>query len=269
MAAPRRTDNQERFSAATADSFVSYESPLKVRALGVRGQSTKKAISRPKLSKESPSQKKSHSRSMSGIIGPEARRGLGMKGTLGAPADEETNHTSPSSDDIDSDIPDELQVILSGQSEGETRNFGTTDNDTLSFHTEENLHSNDLVFKVTAPSPSPYAHYHEHDDHHEHDADVDDAGSSEDTGVFSMSDDHTGKRSFDFTGEINKLAQAGNRESFVDQLEQAFKTPAAVKILGAKTSTTPQAFSRIDEETPVPGRLNSFLAVQTTDTVRG
>ena len=59
-------------------------------------------------------------------IAPEARRGLGLTGTMGS-------LTEPSIDpeDPDSDIPDELQVIIAGQSDDESiRNL----NDTLSFH---------------------------------------------------------------------------------------------------------------------------------------
>lgn len=37
--------------------------------------------------------------------------------------------------------------------------------------------------------------------------------------------DDTGKKSFDFTREINRLNQGGVRESFVEQLEAAFRVP--------------------------------------------
>ena len=41
--------------------------------------------------------------------------------------------------------------------------------------------------------------------------------------------DDTGKQSFDFTREINRLNQGGARESFVEQLEAAFRVPDELK----------------------------------------
>ena len=37
-----------------------------------------------------------------------------------------------------------------------------------------------------------------------------------------MREDDTGKKSFDFTGELNRLNQGGVGLSFVEQLEEAF-----------------------------------------------
>lgn len=163
------------------------------------------------------------------FIASEARKSLGLTGTLGGSAS-----TEPCVDpeDPDSDIPDELQVIIAGQSDDEsTRNF----DDTLSFH------------RTSAPS-SPVEPAHEDlpvvalpvdtqdeteaqpifraqlIDEEANQADLDDSGNV-------SSDDDTNK-SFDFTGELKKLNESGasDRRSFVEQLENAFRTPARIDL---------------------------------------
>ena len=156
-------------------------------------------------------------------LSPEAKMGLGMAGTLGG----SLGSLGEVGDDPDSDIPDELQVILSGQEDGDTDCF----DDTLSFRP-------DIASK---PPPSPglppasplptlepsflepespiapvfHAQLIDDDDNH---TDIDGSDSS---------DDDT-KKSFDFTGELRALNESGasERRSFVEQLENAFRTPA-------------------------------------------
>ena len=56
-------------------------------------------------------------------------------------------------------------------------------------------------------------------------ADIDDGGNG-------SSDDDTTSKSFDFTGELQRLNESGasDRRSFVEQLENAFRTPAPVDL---------------------------------------
>ena len=54
--------------------------------------------------------------------------------------------------------------------------------------------------------------------------DKEDASDPSDTDQTDMTD-HTGKASFDFTKELNRLNEGGAHQSFVEQLENALKTP--------------------------------------------
>ncbi|KAL4064764.1 hypothetical protein V8B97DRAFT_2010772 [Scleroderma yunnanense] len=155
-------------------------------------------------------------------IPPEARRNLGLTGTMGgsigSTADQEFDASDP-----DSDIPDELQVILS--------NSDQEVDDTLSFDPKL-LHlplpSPGLPPEVPLPIPRDpvpempvfRANVIDEDDRH---ADIEEAAIS--------SEDDT-KKSFDFTGEIKKLNESGasHRRSFVEQLEHAFRTPAKIDL---------------------------------------
>ncbi|KAH9913689.1 uncharacterized protein BXZ73DRAFT_81864 [Epithele typhae] len=159
----------------------------------------------------------------------ETRKVLGMGGTLGG-------STEPSVDpeDPDSDIPDELQVILSGQSdeEGATRPLTPFD-DTLSFRPPPSPGSPP---KSALPTPdvSVYASNEEARipvfqlfDPQAKRAELDDGERS----PTSASEDDT-KKSFDFTGELRKLNESGgsDRASFVEQVEEAFKTPGRIQL---------------------------------------
>ncbi|CAL1710495.1 unnamed protein product [Somion occarium] len=163
-------------------------------------------------------------------LAPEAKKVLGLTGTLGGSAS-----TEPPVDpeDPDSDIPDELQVIIAGQSDEEfTRNF----DDTVSFHRispppspAESSRSIELppvvvttAMTAVASVPVFRAQVVDEEDNH---ADIDDAGNG------SSEEDDTNK-SFDFTGELQKLNESGasDRRSFVEQLENAFRTPARIDL---------------------------------------
>ncbi|KAG1723926.1 uncharacterized protein EDB91DRAFT_1171738, partial [Suillus paluster] len=151
-------------------------------------------------------------------IAPDARRNLGLAGTLGGSIGEQELDAS----DPDSDIPDELQIILSS-SDHEA-------DDTLSFHPNPTiahppLPSPGLPPEMPLPSPKAEVPVFRANviDEDEHQADIEEAGMS--------SEDDT-KKSFDFTGELQKLNESGgsDRLSFVEQLENAFRTPAKIDL---------------------------------------
>ncbi|KAJ7058075.1 hypothetical protein C8F01DRAFT_1149410 [Mycena amicta] len=155
-----------------------------------------------------------------------AKRVLGMAGTMGGSQASDYEEQELDASDPDSDIPNELQVILSA-----SRATSPVD-DTLSFFPPQSAANTSLPSPGLPPAdlpPPPPAPQLElpvfnlqliEDDGHQ--ADVDDGAlSEEDT-----------KRSFDFTGELQKLNESGasDRRSFVEQLENAFKTPAKIEL---------------------------------------
>jgi len=158
---------------------------------------------------------------------PEVRRSLGLTGTMGGSVGSIAEQDYDGSDP-DSDIPDELQVILSNSDqEGE---------DTISFDRQpahRPLPSPGLPPEMPLPmleNPSPKSSLAEIPvfratvvDEDEHHADIEETGT--------LSEDDT-KRSFDFTGELQKLNESGasDRRSFIEQLENAFRTPAKVDL---------------------------------------
>ncbi|KAF8580290.1 hypothetical protein K439DRAFT_1637168 [Ramaria rubella] len=206
----------------------------------------------------------------------DARRELGFKGTMGV-TDEEAVE-SFNEEDEDSDIPDELQVILSHSDDTNTSKIGhfpvDIGEDTLSYTapmnastalTTQNLPPSPglppaaplptpsstpsvvgvptmepsppapTFLPVLEPSPSPppvlspslapptfTVRAVSEDGANE--ADVDEPHTAS-----SSSEDDT-KQSFDFTGELKRLNESGgaHRRSFVEQLENAFKTPSKI-----------------------------------------
>ncbi|KAJ7772927.1 hypothetical protein DFH07DRAFT_913167 [Mycena maculata] len=162
----------------------------------------------------------------------ETKRVLGMGGTMGGSDASGYEVQELDASDPDSDIPNELQAILTA-----SRGNSPVD-DTLSFcppspvqNTTKRLPSPGLPPHAPLPvSPTPprlelpvfNVQLVEDDGHH---GDIDEGGlsSEEDT-----------KKSFDFTGELQKLNESGgsDRRSFVEQLENAFKTPAKIDLRG-------------------------------------
>ena len=152
---------------------------------------------------------------------PEIRRSLGLRGTMGGSIDSISEQDYDGSDP-DSDIPDELQAILStSDQEGE---------DTISFKRKPStglppelplpvLDSSSLRSSL-AEIPVFRATVMDEDEHH---VDVEEAGT--------LSEDDT-KKSFDFTGELRRLNESGasDRRSFIEQLENAFRTPAKIDL---------------------------------------
>ena len=168
-------------------------------------------------------------RRMGRSMTPEARKGLGLSGTLGGSTEPDVDPEDP-----DSDIPDELQVILSGQSDDEMSRPLTPFDDTLSFRP---LPSPGSPPKTSLPVPGAEVEENEQPDVPIFQAQLFDTDANQaelDDGEHcptSPSEDDT-KRSFDFTGELRKLNESGgsDRASFVEQLETAFKTPARIEL---------------------------------------
>jgi len=154
-------------------------------------------------------------------ISADAHWNLGIAGTLGGSVGAGELDAS----DPDSNIPNEPQVSLSSSDQGI--------DDTLSFDpnmmiARTSLPSPGRPPKMPLPSPKAstmtapvvYASVVNEDDDHAY---------VEDAGMFSEDDT---KKSFDFTGELQKLNESGgsHRLSFVEQLENAFRTPAAIDL---------------------------------------
>ena len=147
------------------------------------------------------------------------RRILGMSGTLGGGSDSSAYHPDAplDVDDEDSDVPGELREILK-EHENELRHERSMVEIPV-FRASLTDHS-DYPEKTTMdPSPSPFPSP---------------APSSHSLSLPSpttTSEDDT-KQSFDFTGELRKLNESGasDRRSFVEQLENAFRTPARVDL---------------------------------------
>ena len=135
--------------------------------------------------------------------------------------------------DPDSDVPDELRIILAGGSHSDRDSVG----DTLSFPNQEEVphqaftaspdsQSEELPVARSAASPFLDLPVFRASliDEDENQADLDEGGNT--------SEEDNTKKSFDFTGELKKLNESGgsDRRSFVEQLENAFKTPAKVDL---------------------------------------
>ncbi|KAJ3908042.1 hypothetical protein F5879DRAFT_794348 [Lentinula edodes] len=159
----------------------------------------------------------------------EARRQLGMKGTMGGSDVSAYAVDDLDTSDPDSDIPDELQVILANQS---PRTSVHSIEDHTSFRSLDSPDAPQDVSSLVDPESEfestggrevvdlPVFHLIDVDDNH---ADLDD--------MLDVDEDDT-KKSFDFTGELEKLNESGgsDRASFVEQLEKAFKTPAKIDL---------------------------------------
>ncbi|KAF8839757.1 hypothetical protein BDN67DRAFT_736710 [Paxillus ammoniavirescens] len=187
-------------------------------------------------------------------IPPEARRNLGLTGTMGGSIGSNAEQEYDASDP-DSDIPDELQVILSSSDQDDTMSLDpkavpspglppVTALPVPDSPSEKDSVVNIPVFRATLV---------DEDDHH---ADIEEAGA--------FSEDDT-KKSFDFTGELQKLNESGasDRLSFIEQLETAFRTPAKIDLrydigdfLSAEVPPVPKLPTLKDELSRVDG--NSF-----------
>ncbi|KAF8416855.1 hypothetical protein L210DRAFT_3511592 [Boletus edulis BED1] len=130
--------------------------------------------------------------------------------------------------DPNSDIPDELQVILSNSDqEGEDtisldRRSARPPLPSPGLPPETPLPVLDTTSTRSSLAELPVFHATviDEDEHH---ADVEEAGT--------LSEDDI-KRSFNFTGELQKLNESGasDRRSFIEQLENAFRTPAKIDL---------------------------------------
>ncbi|KAJ7620088.1 hypothetical protein FB45DRAFT_839417 [Roridomyces roridus] len=145
----------------------------------------------------------------------DAKRVLGMGGTMGGSDVSGYECEDLDASDPDSDIPDELQVILTA-----SRGASPVD-DTFSFRPPVNVESPGLPPDVPLPEVSPSPPILQLP-----------IFLIDDDGATSPTEDDTTNKSFDFTGELMKLNESGgsDRLSFVEQLENAFKTPAKIDL---------------------------------------
>ncbi|KAK0244974.1 hypothetical protein EDD85DRAFT_1348 [Armillaria nabsnona] len=193
-------------------------------------------------------------------LAPGARKMLGMKGTMGG-SDVSAYAEDVDASDPDSDIPDELQFILHGKrapivEAEETMDYdditesakGSGADDTMDYHDEGLSFINDrlgglsfvdeeMEVDVSAPPPVFRAQVIDEQEHH---AEL--GPSEEDT-----------NKSFDFTDEIKKLNESGDsdRHSFVEQLENAFRTPAKIDLRYDFAGPIKDGFLQVDIP-PVP-----------------
>ncbi|PPQ91217.1 hypothetical protein CVT25_001175 [Psilocybe cyanescens] len=165
-------------------------------------------------------------------ISRETRRVLGLSGTMGGSDvsmyhDEELDET-----DEDSDVPDELRCILAAGSDSAVGVEGAEGDGDESYVDDPDMDMEIGTVMEAArsrpalPSLSPSLPVFRaelvdaHDNHFDIDIDP------------SASEDDDTKKSFDFTGELARLNESGgsDRRSFVEQLENAFRTPAKVDL---------------------------------------
>ncbi|KAK7014020.1 hypothetical protein R3P38DRAFT_2720656 [Favolaschia claudopus] len=211
-----------------SSSSMSAEDPETLRARGLPTVFTRgHERNRSSLLPDAPPSAKSSQGSARMPLARESKRVLGMGGTMGG-----------------------SDVILASSSGGHS----PTD-DTMSFCPPEPLPSPGLppfaplpaVISTTTGTPPPMQlpvlNFELIDsDHHGY----------MDEGALSGSEEDT-KKSFDFTGELKKLNESGvsDRRSFVEQLENAFATPAKIDLRGLLCMDVPP---------PVPALPPTFKA---------
>ncbi|KAH9029382.1 hypothetical protein EDB84DRAFT_1439362 [Lactarius hengduanensis] len=154
------------------------------------------------------------------LMSSEARKNLGLAGTLGGSTSSRNPDLSLEPDNPDSDIPNELQDILTG---GNAERLDDSE-DTIVFPLAPFPHlppSPGLPPECPLPTPVMSQTCAARSGGSEGDDDEDESDSS------SLEENDT-KKSFDFTGELKKLSSSTgtHRHSFVEQLENAFRTPA-------------------------------------------
>jgi serine/arginine repetitive matrix protein 2 len=163
------------------------------------------------------------------LMSNEARKDLGLAGTLGGSTSSRNPDLSLESDNPNSDIPNELRDILTG---GNAERLDDLD-DTVYFSPAPLVQlppSPGLppecplptpVMSQTCAVPSGASVNSSHLIAEEGQDDNDESDLS------SLGENDT-KKSFDFTGELKKLSESTgtHRHSFVEQLENAFRTPA-------------------------------------------
>ena len=169
------------------------------------------------------------------LISHEARKDLGLAGTLGGSMSSRNPDSSLESDNPDYDIPNELQDILIG---GNAELLGDLEV-LIPFSPAPLVHlppSPGLPPESPLPTPVTSQIYavrsggpvnsaqliNEEGDNNAHESES------------SSLEENDTKRSFDFTGELKKLSESSgtHRHSFMEQLENAFRTPAKYHLDG-------------------------------------
>jgi len=163
------------------------------------------------------------------LMSSEARKDLGLAGTLGGSTSSRNPDLSLESDNPDSDIPNELQNILTGEN---AERFDDLE-DTISFPPAPLPHlppSPGLPPESPLPTPvmSPTRAVRSGGPVNSTQLIVEEGDDDDDESDSSSLEENDTKRSFDFTGELKKLSSSAgsHRHSFVEQLESAFRTPA-------------------------------------------
>jgi len=169
----------------------------------------------------------SYAESYSVPITRKRRRALGMSGTMGGTTGPESDESDP-----DSDVPDELRFLLATHSNrgSVVESLSPGDEDEGLATAKPTLDVEMSVARTASPRvpdvapilqlPTFRASLIDEEDNHPN---IDDGGAT--------SDEDT-KKSFDFTGGLKKLNESGasDRRSFVEQLENVFRTPAEVDL---------------------------------------
>ena len=163
------------------------------------------------------------------LISNEALKDLGLAGTLGGSMSSRNPDLSLESDNPDSDIPNELQDILTGGNAERLEDL----EDTISFFSAPLVHlppSPGLPPESPLPTPAMSQTCAVRSGGSVNSTQlIDEEGHNDDDESDSSSlEENDTKRSFDFTGELKKLSESAGtrRHSFVEQLENAFRTPA-------------------------------------------
>lgn len=160
-------------------------------------------------------------------IARETRKVLGMSGTMGGSDVSVYQGPEPDASDPDSDVPDELRFILATHSDRESVA------ESLSFDQEDCASKPSASTAGSPPVDELLLHgppvlqlpvFHA--------SLVDDEQNQCYIDEGTITSDEDTKKSFDFTGELQKLNESGgsDRRSFVEQLENAFRTPAKVDL---------------------------------------
>ncbi|KAI9454192.1 hypothetical protein F5148DRAFT_1288750 [Russula earlei] len=162
------------------------------------------------------------------LMSKEARRDLGLGGTLGSSSSSRHPVLSMDLNDPYSDIPKELQVILTG---GDIQRLSDLEHTLMSppsltrqppspgLPPESPLPTPVVPQTSVVPSGGPMISISRTNEMQPED--------SNDSDTSSLGENDT-KKSFDFTSELERLSESAGirRRSFVEQLENAFRTPA-------------------------------------------
>jgi serine/arginine repetitive matrix protein 2 len=155
----------------------------------------------------------------------EAQKGLGLVGTLGRTMSPRNPDQSMYFDEPDSDIPKELQVILTGEDKFTSPSPSRRPPPSPGLPPRSPLPIPEVLQTSVAPSDRPMISVPWKDE-----AQLDDYDESD---LSSLGENDT-RKSFDFTSELKSLSESAgsHRHSFVEQLENAFRTPAKYDLDG-------------------------------------
>ncbi|KAH9003289.1 hypothetical protein EDB86DRAFT_2846246 [Lactarius hatsudake] len=159
------------------------------------------------------------------LMSSEARKNLGLAGTLGGSTSSRNPDLSLESDNPDSDIPNELQDILTG---GNAERLDDSE-DTIAFPLAPFPHLPPSPgLPPECPLPTPVISQTRSGGSVDSTQPIVEESDEDDESDSSSLEENDTKKSFDFTGELKKLSSSAgsHRHSFVEQLENAFRTPA-------------------------------------------